>query len=503
MKLNPNTRLYLCKTPLEDDYRNTILFSNSEAQINYFNSKVFKDFNNTLFTYIKRDNTVKVEASIDDIINANYLFYTNTGYSNKTYFCFIKNMTYLSENSTLIEFTTDVIQTYMFDIVYNPTFIEREHVSNDAIGFNTIRENVELGEYICNSHIEDDFNTDLRLVVSSSVKPYGSHENALGGIVTGIPTGLRYYKYSSLQSMGNDLQSLQNAGKIDAVNSIFFAPSYLLGTDNDVDVHDSYNAIEKTIEIPPITSLNGYTPKNNKLLTYPYCYILATNTQNGNAILKQEVWSKNTNNKMVMKSYGVLSAGCSIRCIPLNYNGVSENLSEGINLGKFPQMNWATDTYINWLTENALNIATNTGVGLAQTFTGNIASGINTIANVINSNFIADRVPPQMVGNTNCGDVNVLMKGNKFHFYNMTIKYQFAKMIDSYFDMFGYKVNEVKIPNLHTRLNWNYIKTIDCNFDGEIPQNDLNTIKDVFNAGITFWHNPNNIYNYNLSNSII
>ena len=50
---------------------------------------------------------------------------------------------------------------------------------------------------------------------------------------------------------------------------------------------------------------------------------------------------------------------------------------------------------------------------------------------------------------------------------------------------------------------WNYVKTIDCNFDGDIPQTDLNIIKEMFNNGVTLWHNPSTIYNYSNSNGIV
>ena len=85
----------------------------------------------------------------------------------------------------------------------------------------------------------------------------------------------------------------------------------------------------------------------------------------------------------------------------------------------------------------------------------------------------------------------------------ITIKQEYAKVIDSYFSMFGYKVNELKVPNLYGRANWNYVKTIDCNFDGDIPQVDLNIIKTMFNKGVTLWHSPSTMYNYDVNNDII
>ena len=69
--------------------------------------------------------------------------------------------------------------------------------------------------------------------------------------------------------------------------------------------------------------------------------------------------------------------------------------------------------------------------------------------------------------------------------------------------MYGYKVNTVKSPNITGRRNWNFVKTINCNFDGDIPQNDMIIIKQIFDNGITLWHNPNTIFDYTQNNSII
>ena len=84
-----------------------------------------------------------------------------------------------------------------------------------------------------------------------------------------------------------------------------------------------------------------------------------------------------------------------------------------------------------------------------------------------------------------------------------SFKFEYAKIIDDYFSMFGYKINIVKVPNITGRRNWNNKKTIDCNFDGDIPQTDLNIIKTMFNNGVTLWHNPSTMYNYSNSYNIV
>ena len=92
--------------------------------------------------------------------------------------------------------------------------------------------------------------------------------------------------------------------------------------------------------------------------------------------------------------------------------------------------------------------------------------------------------PNQIFGNQNSGDVTFSDGESTFTIYRRTIKYEYAQIIDSFFSMFGYKVNSVKVPNITGRSNWNYVKTIDCNFDGNIPQVDI----DDFIFGDIEWH---------------
>ena len=67
--------------------------------------------------------------------------------------------------------------------------------------------------------------------------------------------------------------------------------------------------------------------------------------------------------------------------------------------------------------------------------------------------------------------------------------------------MFGYKVNKLMVPNIHTRSNWNYIKTIGCNCTGNVPQEDLQEFKNLFDRGFTVWHNPSTYLDYSQSNN--
>ena len=186
--------------------------------------------------------------------------------------------------------------------------------------------------------------------------------------------------------------------------------------------------------------------------------------------------------------------------------------------GKFPICNYSVDMYTNWLTQNSVNLGLGIasagltvvgGAGLMMTGGGSmqgassILSGSMQIANILGQVYQHSLQPNSAKGNVNGGDINTCSGNNGFFFYNVSIKQEYARIIDNYFSMFGYKINRVKLPNITGRLNWNYVKTIDCNFDGDIPQTDLNIIKQMFNNGVTLWHNPSTMYDYSNNNNII
>lgn len=183
--------------------------------------------------------------------------------------------------------------------------------------------------------------------------------------------------------------------------------------------------------------------------------------------------------------------------------------------GKFPNFNWSEDNYANWLRQNAVNLNLGVGSGIAQMLVGtfnpspsgfisNETSGLEKIINNIKENYIHSLEPNSAKGNVNGGDINVSRNKNGFFFYQMCIKREYAEIIDNYFSMYGYKVNEVKIPNIEGRRNWNYVKLLNPNVEGtNIPEFELNEFKKQLENGITFWHNPATFRDYSQDNSIV
>ena len=206
-----------------------------------------------------------------------------------------------------------------------------------------------------------------------------------------------------------------------------------------------------------------------------------------------------------------ITPGMSIKAIPLFYKNINQNYNYGIMGGKLPVCSWSSDVYLNWLTQNglnnALNIATNTMGTAVSMASGNMIGSMNGLVGIydaLHQFTLADMTPNQAKGNTNAGDVNFSFQyDGGFTIYHMSIKDEYAKVVDDYFSMFGYKVNNVKRPNITGRRNWNFVKTIDCNILGDIPQQSIQEIKDMFNNGVTLWHNPSTFLDYSQDNSII
>lgn len=515
MAITPQTNIRLLKLPFTLDNKNQLTFSTLSAQTNYFTGLSHLEMENA--TYQRKDNVIRYNAHIDDIINYNYVMYQNEAYSNKWFYAFIINMRYVNDNLTEIEIQTDYFQTWQFDIVYHNMFVEREHVNDDTVGAHTIPENLETGEYKIDQLLKYNFNS-ISYIVQATEYITETSETPIVTNFGGVPYAGTAYICSNLTQLANVLQGFQGE-KIDSIINVYMCPTAIIQNSNESLEYSGQNdAINLEYSLVKPTSLDGYTPKNKKLLTFPYCFL---NVSNNNGSINSYLYELfNTSNcRFVIK--GVPVVGASIKCCPYEYknSGESINEDEGLMCGKFPTLSWSKDAFTNWLTQNSVNI----GIGVASDLL-NIISGAGlmlaspatapagassivnsgvSIANTIGSVYQHSLTPNTAKGNTNGGDINSCTDTNSFFFYQMSIREEYAKIIDDFFSMYGYKVNQLKTPNVTGRQNWNYVKTIGCNITGNFPQQDLQALKDMFDNGVTFWHNSSTFLNYSSSNNIV
>ena len=220
------SKVYLLNVPLEDDMKNTLYFSNSTAQHNYFNSNISRTYNNV--SYQSETRTLRCPDQIDTVRQHNYIMWQNTAYSGKWFYAFIKKMTYVSDGFTDVEFEVDPLQTWMFDITVKPSFVEREHTNNDTPGNNTLEEPVALGPFVFNGSAVNFANTSLSncyiaIGVSEVIDPFDKN-NPLTNWLTvygGIYSGLTYMFFNSFVSLQRVIDYYVYKGKTDALQTIF------------------------------------------------------------------------------------------------------------------------------------------------------------------------------------------------------------------------------------------------------------------------------------------
>lgn len=521
MNFIPETNLrLLTNVPLDNTYRDTILFDNLDSQYNYFNSKVIPSFSYSDFTYQRIDKKILVPLNAEKLYNVNYLMFQNKNFGNKWFYAFVKKIEYKNESTSAIDFEIDIFQTWWFSINLKECFVEREHVNDDTIGINTLPENIEHGTYITTS--ESNFTSEglnLYLLVTEVVEGMESYFEP-PDLVGGFPIPCYYAKFGSIErvtELKTIIDAFAKAGKADAVVCVFTAPSNFISTEKNV---------REIIHSLAPRRLSK-SPKNNKLYTYPYCSLSVIALGQG-IELQYEKFSDSPQ----LKLFGGFGANMQIVGIPINYEGQSLNIQNSISIKDFPICAWTTNYYQNWLAQNKASLSINTVRGVVSTV-GGIASGAlagatagglvggvgavpgaiiggisggfsgaSQIANSLAAVYQHEIIPDRMTGSANAGDILSVTNLVGFYSYCRSIKPEYIDIIDNYFSMFGYKVNQKKIPNIRGRLTWNYVKNLYTNLSGNAPVDVVSGIKSIFNNGITFWHSGEFVGDYSRDNRI-
>ena len=157
----------------------------------------------------------------------------------------------------------------------------------------------------------------------------------------------------------------------------------------------------------------------------------------------------------------------------------------------------ATNTYLDFLqgNKNAQNDLSNAGL----MNTNNYQSAIRSIVASVKD---ASVQPNSCKGSTASSGLDLARDTATFFIEQTAIKPEYARIIDMYWQMFGYQVNSLETPNFKTRTKWNYLKCVNCTTYGNIPHEDLNALNDLFNNGVTVWHDESFMYQYDTINAI-
>lgn len=564
----------LKNVPLEPSFDHTIWFDSPEQQATAFTTYALAFYFNKVSYQRYPRPYITLDKTADDLFDCNYMMFRNTAYGTKWFYAFITQIEYISNTTSRIYYTIDPMQTYLFDVNVGECFVEREHAMTDAIGDNLNPESFELGEYVYDADYFPNLFLKTNYVICILATWKAVYEDnhwiikdastgGVGGVDSGIYTGLtkNLCEYdpanpkACTEKANAIIEAATKANKADGIVSITMYPKFFMNWSITGDLADGL--VPHTVDsIPAFTgTFDGYKPKNNKLYTAPFCGVYVDNLQGNAANYAYEYFE---NRKPKFNIVGVVNGNLECASIPLNYKGLPSNFQESLIMGGFPQCAWNVDTFKAWIAQNKYSIAAgvaNTaidtvkqvamaaaGVGMA----GDVASmsaamtgggspqtiqalgeyanaqqnaknvAINSGGDVLNKtiNLVAQvktaSTQPNHARGQQSSSVFCAMGYQGFHYMPYRIQGQFAKIVDDFFSMYGYKTNRLKVPNRNGRKAWNYVKTCGCNLTGSAPADVTASLVNIYDNGITFWRcidlstgNPfTRVGDYTLDNSL-
>lgn len=536
----PNSTIKILRgVPLESDYVNTLYFATASAQTTYFSGKAKYTLNNQSYQRSNKG-VCRVNYKVEDLYDCNYLMFQNTSFGTKWFYAFITSVDYINNVTADIHYEIDVMQTWLKDMSLRMCFVEREHSATDDIGDNIVAEPIEVGEYVFNSYqkLIDD---DMAIVVLTV-----DVDNPTGTLIDGVYSGAHVKAFSTSSAVGAGIENL-NAYlatfnvKPEAIIGMYMCPAKAIDVgqqtlDDGVDL--VYQAVCEHDEISdtPLTdtmTIDGHIVRNNKLFTYPYNFYHVGNANGKDLLIRYEFCQDDhgvKNYTPQFKLFFNIAMPVSVIMRPMNYKNVVDDFikTESLELTNYPMCSWNTDSWKTWVAQEALPLAVNSYqqaysgivsgvqnlIGIrqsmggkdtiykeAQMAAGGAATSVEVVSSILTQVYRASIKADVCRGSINSGNINVASEMQNFFGGRMSVCNQMAKIIDDFFDKYGYATNEVKVPNIHNRPAWNYVKTIGSNVDGNIPADDKRIIDANFDKGITFWHNPAKVDDYSQNNA--
>lgn len=532
-----------------NDYANQVYYANQDtrnAEFDKYEDRSIKDLASCDKT--KQQIRLQVNYYVGNQYNYGCIIENN-----KRYYIFIDKVEWKSNlNTVILHYSYDYWQTYCYQITLKESYVEREHVSDDTFGKHIIDEGLPIDEYkVQSSDVLNGDNNGMYFCISVS--------DTNGVISTGhsvqesIPSTCRPSKYEQsvqitfsddLDIISHYLDMLVAKNKIDGISGLYSIPKVAIpekiqkqGYDwntgeDDVKYIGFNNDLPAMLEwdLSKPSTIDGYTPINKKCFTYPYCFANITNN-NGSSLYGQFELADDKATVKFRYYFPCIEGNTSFGYLA-EYDGVSKNFDKSIQGQTNIELPFVTNTFSAYMSANQNSIANQystigrnekaslakSGINGAVGLIGNIAAG--NVAGAVSSVLgtaggVADAMLSSYnqrqaidsslkdveskanvshgaytgVGNIICGQIG--FKGQL-----ITVTAENIKMIDDYFSMFGYKVNTIKVPQFTSRKYWNYIKTSGINMIGNVPQDALNVLKQMFDNGVTMWHSLSYMYKY-------
>lgn len=570
------------RVPFDNSYKHTMTFGSTSAQESYFSSVCTQSLSGNDYTYVRMNNTIRVGFNAERLYTYNYVMYKNANYGNKWFYAFIVGCNYINENCTELVLQLDVIQTWYFELGVREGMVEREHVNTDGIGAYLNAEPPMDLEYKYGTHVDRSLSPQYMVMMVNAFPFYNASQTAVNGSVP-VSGGEYHNQYSAckylvfgmsgnyLAKMKEVMDAYNGAGAAETICDSFTVSSVQLpASDRESfrvktgsgeaaipymwQMKEGTSVPTENISVERPTTIDGYTPKNKKLFSYPYCYVEVGDYSGRSTDYRYEFGSELT--KLSFQAKTPCCPDSQVYISPYRYDGATDYHSmEPFTSDISNKVSWVYSAYQNWAAQNgvinqlavvgsvgAMATSIVPGIGAASRVLGAGASKLGGTAagKALGTNW-QNRAALQAYGsqaamagvqNVDYGQAAMggtglgaligttermkkvpnkaqgTVGGNSrmqcgyagYYIAQRYLRREFAIMVDNFFTMYGYQVDRIKKPNINGRPYWNYVKMSNACHVGPIPADDLALINSIYDAGITFWH-TSDIGNYSLDNS--
>lgn len=552
--------------PLDNDYKNTIWFDNPTQQANYFMGKAVQRFNNqsyqrvgngVLRVQILADNVYTCNyLMFKNTLFGNKWFYgfiVGVEYINNA----VTEITYQIDVMQTWHFNYTLGKCF---VVREHTATDGfyEHTIPEGLNVNyyvTMNEQKSefFDEYVAvvmstlkmdGSNVVDNGSDEDKETRDGDLNP--GLEAMKGKILDSVWCGTFIRGYRNIEDYGEFFKKVSSKGTQDGVVCTYMVPAKFIEGYEDgspiIDVKsDPPNSTPSTTVQKWKGTLDGYQPRNRKMYIYPYCYLLVTSFAD----------SQEYHFERFKHDVCIFTERCTLLPNPVGMtwprdyeNGMDDRWSSlpySVKISNFPICAYSIDSYKAWYAQNANTIEAQqqnnnydqikstaglllssaalvggaafpaaipalAGAGgkLASTMQNSLGGMESALKqkNILNAGLEDAKVIPASATKPGISDCLTSLGKKTFFYITRTCDYESAKAIDEYFTMYGYTVKSVKVPNRNVRPNFTYTQTQDCNLSGNLPADDAQTIRAVYNKGVTFWKNPDGIGNYSLPNEV-
>lgn len=538
---SPSTNLRLLSTPLTADYDNTLWFPDVATQTAYFIGKTVKAIDN--FNYIKKDNTIVVSGDVDSYYNCNYIMYQNKNFTTKWFYAFIVRTEWAGMNQTRFYLATDVLQTWLFNITWFQSYVDRCHSDTDIAGDNIVPEDFSGGGRGGYHQVGTQDLRPNKLKVFSTVNSDGSAKDptTINGIVSGSGVLTEIDIDTGMATLNTWLTTMVRQGLATGVSRIQQYPANHANTISWAKHPSSFVASNTT-----------YTPKNKKLLSG--AFLTAYITMYGQELEFNPEYITGAN---ISAMIAVDETTGTVGVIITNY--CSAQMPNLCITATIPESTWAYNQYKNdynlhsasnaiYIERSKQNRYINKQTAILDTvsefadtvsdltkgikLSGLISNPVGTVAGAVGSvtagtsstikagnnayinakgldeitqdlTAISESYNAPAVGGVAQSNIFLASGKTALSFGYKVPPLDIVKRMDDFLTVYGYKQSTYRNINLHARSSWTYIKTNGLNIDGEFPQEDINTIKQVFDKGVFWWVYTAKFGNFDQANGIV